>query len=381
MGGILVATSLGTACTAADVPTEASATEATKVEPPPPEPAQLEPPPRQPISLEPWVWYHAITPARARALTQVGVSNISDQPFVGAPRRYVAETKRDELQLRREDLTDAGDIDRTAWSTSIAAVESASAEPMVLGDPRSTDIVVGWRVDGGYGLRRYTQDGELRWEAGPADPDAFGEGHGALQLGLGGTTVVVYNRGAPASYLDEIDLESGHSVARTVVNPAVLSSRFVWPPPDAVHGEKLGHRWPTAEGSYVVRKQVKALVVDHAGPGNKTHWSTTLDGQGGSWWNSAALLEYQDTVVVVAYHGSSSGAVAHGLARRDGSKLFDASPGSIGMIGHSKYSNDLALTVDRAGLLRTHGNESGGRYIGVLDLEAGRLLGHEVWRH
>jgi len=312
----------------------------------------------------------------------VGASNISYHPIVGAPRRYVAEVKRGELELRREDLTNSGELGRVAWSTSISRVEdgsSSTSDAVVLRDPRSTDIIICWRRGGGYGLRRYTQEGGLRWEAEPTDPEVFDPGESAPQLAAGGATVVVYNRASSGSYLDEIELESGQPLARTVVNPAVLSSGFVWPPPDAVQGQKLGHRWPAQKGSYVVRKREKALVVDHIGPGDKTLWSATLDAQG-SWWNSAALLEHQNTVVVVAYHGSSSGAVAHGLARRDGTKLFDTSPGSIGSIGHSKYSNDLALTVDQAGHLRTHGNESGGRYIGVLDLQAGRLLGYEVWR-
>ena len=130
-----------------------------------------------------------------------------------------------------------------------------------------------------------------------------------------------------------------------------------------------------------MRKRGNGLVVEHAGPGGKRLWSSTLDAQGGAWWSSAALLEHHETVVVVAYHGAASGAAAYGLTRRDGTKLFDTSPGSIGSIGHSKYSNDLALTMDEAGHVLTHGNESGGRYIGVLDVAEGRLLGREVWRN
>jgi len=300
--------------------------------------------------------------------------------LVGAPRRYVAEAKGKALELRREELTDSDKVERVTWSTSIPGVDVARGGAVVLTEPRSTDVLVGWRVEDGYALRRYTADGVLRWVAATADPDPRPRTPSMLQMAVGATGVIVYNRGESGSYLDEVDFETGTPVARASVDSAVLSSSFDWPPSAGVRGHELGYSWPARIGSYVVRKRGKALEVEHAGADGKMLWSTTLDTQGGAWWNSAALVEHQGTVVVVAYHGSSSGAVAYGLNLRDGTKRFDASPGSIGMIGHSKYNNDLALTVDAAGHVLTHGNESGGRYIGVLDLAAGRLLGHEVWR-
>lgn len=370
-GTLVVAALLGIACTPAEPPPEVRTEDVAKVEPPQ----------SQPLSLQPWVWYHNATPALARGLMNVGVSNISYQHVVGAPRRYVAEAKHEGLELRRDDLTTSDDVERTAWSDVVPGLDADSADAVVLAEPRSTDVLVSWRIDAGYVLRRYTQDGELRWATEGADADPLDPSHFTLQLAVGGTNVLVYNRRASGAYLDEVDSETGHSVARAIVDPAVLSSRFQWPPPGGVQGHQLGHSWPARKGSYVVHKQGEALVVDHAGPGGKSLWSTTLDAQGGGWWNSAALLEHHDTVVVVAYQGSSSGAAAYGLNRRDGAKLFDTSPGSIGSIGHSKYRNELALTVDEAGHLLTHGNESGGRYIGVLDVAAGRLLGREVWRN
>lgn len=375
-GTLVVAALLGTACTPAEAPPEVSGSHVAEVKP-----ASVEAPQSQPLSLQPWVWYHAVTPAIARGLMDVGVSNISYQHIVGAPRRYVAEAGRDGLELRREDLTDSDGVKRVAWSISIPGADAGPADAVVLAEPRSTDVVLGWRTDGGYVLRRYNQDGELRWVASGVDPDPLDTTPSMLQLAAGGTNMVVYNRRASGSYLDEVDFETGHSVARGIVDPAVLSSGFQWPPPGALQAHQLGHAWPTPAGSYVVRKRGKALVVDHSESGGKRLWSTTLDPQGGGWWNSAVLLRHRETVVVVAYHGSSSGAVAYGLNGRDGTKLFDSSPGSIGPIGHSKYSNELALTVNEAGHVLTHGNESGGHYIGVLDVAAGRLLGREVWRN
>lgn len=380
--GALVGTALlGFACTSAKAPRQQEGSDVVQVEPARVDPAKTEAPQAQPLSLQPWVWYHAVTPSTARGLMDVGVSDVSYQHIVGAPRRYVAKTGRDGLELRREDLTESEGVKRPAWSISIPGAGEAPTDAVVLAEPRSTDVVLGFRIDSGYVLRRYNQDGELQWVTTGADPDPPGTRPSMLQLATGGTSMVVYNRRASGSYLDEVDFETGHAVARAVVRPAVLSSGFQWPPPSAIRAHELGHTWPTPAGSFVVRKRGNALVVDHSEPGGKSLWSSTLDPQGGGWWNQAVLLQQRESVIVVAYHGSSSGAVAYGLNRRDGTKLFDASPGSIGSIGHSKYSNELALTVDAAGHVLTHGNESGGRYIGVLDVAAGRLLGREVWRN
>ncbi len=272
---------------------------------------------------------------------------------------------------------------RVTWSVRIPQPYLGSTDAVVITEPRSKGGVVGWRMEDGYSMRRFTAQGKLRWAfeiVEFVDPDLKPLGPASLQMAIGGAGVIVYNRGESEAYLDEIDFETGDIVARRSIDRSVLRSGFDWPPPGGVRGQALGVSWPAQEGSYVVRTRGKALEVERAGADGKQLWSTTLDARGGSWWNSAALVEHQGTVVVVAYHGSSSGAVAYGLNRRDGTKRFDASPGSLGPIGHSKYHNDLALTVDPAGHVLTHGNESGGRYVGVLDLAAGRLLGREVWR-
>ncbi len=382
--GIVV---LGIACTSAEVPPKASVpseevepveVEPVEAEPVEVEPAEAEPPHQRPVSPQPWVWYHALPPKLAGGMMGVGTSSTAYQRIKGDPRRYDVAAARDGLELRRERLTRSDRVLELEWSRSIPG--STPGEVVVLVGLRSTDVIVGVRSDDEYELQRYSEDGDLQWSTTTADPEALGDSETALQLAMGGTNVVVYNRRDTGSYLDEVDFETGRTVARTIVEPVVLSSRFEWPPAEGVRGRRLGHRWPGLDGSHVVRKKGKALVVEHAGPDGKKRWSTTVDAQGGGWWNSAALVEQGDTLVVVPFHGASSGAVAYGLARRDGAVRFEASPGSIGSIGHSKYSNDLALTVDEAGHVFTHGKESGGHYIGVLDVEAGRLLGHEVWR-
>ena len=282
---LVVAALLSVACTPADAPPEVKGSRLAEVEP-----TNVERPRSQPLSLQPWVWYHEVTPALARGLMDVGVSNISYQHIVGAPRRYVADAGRDGLELRREDLTDSDGVKRVAWSISIPGVDARPTDAVVLAEPRSADVVLGWRTDGGYVLRRYNQDGELRWVASGVDPDSLPTTPSMLQLAAGGTNLLVYNRRASGSYLDEVDFETGLSVARANVDPAVLSSRSTWPPPSAVQAHQLGHTWPTPAGSYVVRKRGKALVVDHSDSGGKSLWSTTLDPQGGGWWNSAVLL-------------------------------------------------------------------------------------------
>jgi hypothetical protein len=109
-------------------------------------------------------------------------------------------------------------------------------------------------------------------------------------------------------------------------------------------------------------------------------WRTVLDPKRAPWWSSAALLEHGEHVIVVAYDDISTGASVHGVDRERGTLRFSSSPGGIGNIGHSMYANDVGLSLGDDGLVRIHGHESAGDYLGVLDPRAGRLLGHEAWR-
>ena len=120
------------------------------------------------------------------------------------------------------------------------------------------------------------------------------------------------------------------------------------------------------------------MMVTAMGPGSTKRWQTPVSIDP-SWAPRHHLVEHGDAVVAVFFHGSASGSTAVILDREDGSVRWSGPPGNIGSIGHSKYSNRVRVVPAGDGAVRVYGDESGGRYVGLLDLREG-LWGHEAWR-
>lgn len=381
---LLLAVLVAVGCTATEPPPAATRPAPSEpVRSPAPAPAEVvaEPPAALALSTLPWVWYHTFPAVLAGGLSQVGVGPVAHDHRVGNPQRYTARRDDHGIELVREYLPERGSTGEPTllWRRRVTSTAAFGDPVLQLVPSTVSQLVVALRVPGGYELQALTDEGNIRFSSIVLDPPGFAAQGAALQLGRTEDGLVVYVRNGTQAYLDEIDRSNGRPVARASFDPSVLFDRFDWPS-RGPRGHDLGHRWPAQRGAYVLAHRGKALelrATDHLG---KPRWHTTLDPEGGRWWNTAALIEHDDHVVIVLYNGASSGATAYGVDRESGALRFTSSSGGIGPIGHSRYSNEVALGSDDLGHVLVYGHESGGDYLGVLDVQAGRLLGHEVWR-
>jgi hypothetical protein len=348
-------------------------------------PVELEPtpPPAElPESDLPWVWYHTYPAVLADAFSQVGSGPVAHDHRVGDRRRYTARRDDHGIELILERLPEPGVNGEPVLAWSRRVTTTTAGDPVVQatsGVP--AQVVVALRVPGGYERHAFADDGTPRSSFIGIDPRNFDVEGGALQLGGTSERPIVYVRSDSWAYLDEIDPATGKVIARAEVGPHVLFGGFSWPPKGHV-GQLLGHCWPVRGGGgcYEARRRGEALELRAVDLAGAERWSVTLDPKGGAWSSRAAVLEAYGGVVVVAYHGAASGATAYGVDPEQGTLRFTTSPGSIGSIGHSKYSNEVALVLGDDDLVRVHGHEAGGDYIGLLDPKTGSVWGHEVWR-
>jgi hypothetical protein len=371
------------ACTSTEPP---PAPGPTLVEPAPTPVVPVEPAPPSaplPVSTQPWVWYHSYPELLVDAFSQVGTGSVAYEHRVGDRRRYVVRRNDQGVDLALEHLPEPEAVGEPVlvWRRRVTTTPIVG-EPVVQAVmSRDVQIAVALRIPGGYERHTLAEDGSPVDSAIVLDPPGFDPQGAAIQLGGTSEHPMAYVRGTERAYLDELDHDTGVPVARASFGAEVLHDAFAWPP-KGTRGERLGHCWPTLGGCHEVRRrgEVLELRAYDTAPSGDERWHTMLDPKGGRWWNMAVVIEHGEQLAVVAYHGSASGAAAWVIDRERGTPRFSGSPGSIGNIGHSKYGNEIALSLGDDGLVRAHGHESGGDYLGVLDLEAGRLLGHEVWR-
>lgn len=349
---------------------------------PEPEPA---PPPADPVAVStlPWVWYHAYPARLADAFSQVGTGPVAHDHIVGDRRRYTAHRDDQGVELVRERVRESWDEDapELAWRRRVTPTVPVLGEPVVQTMmSRHGHVVVALRIAGGYERHTLREDGTPDVSTIVLDPRGFDGRAAALQLGGTPDRPTVYVRAADRAYLDELDPESGRLTARASFGPEVLAERFAWPPP-AARSKPFGRCWPArAGGCLVLRRGGEALELRALDPDGQERWRTALDPRGGTWWTHGVVLEHGDVAIAVVHHGSATGGAAYGVDVASGALRFTASPGGIGNIGHSRYGSEVAAAVGDDGLVRVHGHESGGDYLGVLDPAAGRLRGREVWR-
>jgi hypothetical protein len=379
---LVLATLAVLACTSTEPPPQVPGPAPTEPTATPVEPDPAPPPTLLPTSTLPWVWYHTYPEVLANAFSQVGVGPVAYEHVPGDRRRYTARRDDQGVDLALEHLSEpeAAEEPVLVWRRRVTTTP-ATGEPVVqTAMSTHAEIVVALRIPGGYERHALREDGSAVTSTIVLDPPGF-DPHGAtLQLGGLSEHPTVQVRGSGHAYLDELDPATGKLTARTSFGAQVLHDRFVWPPAGP-RGQRLDHCWPTQGGGcYTARRRGEALELRATDPAGRERWHTTLDPKGGRWWNMAVVLEQGRHVAVVAYHGSASGATAYSIDRERGTLGFSGSPGNIGSIGHSRYSNDVALSLGDDGLVLVHGHESGGDFLGVLDLEAARLLGHEAWR-
>jgi len=370
------------ACTSAEPPPPAPEHAPVELIPTPVEPVPEAPPASLAASTLPWVWYHTYPAQLADAFSQVGAGPIAYEHRVGDRRRYTVRHDDQDIELVLERLPepDAEGEPVVAWRRRITTTEVWS-DPVVqtsMGTP--SQVTVALRSFEGYERHTFADDGTPRASVLVPDPPGFNSLAASLQLGGTSERPVVYVRGLGNAYLDELDPTSGEPIARARFGQEVLHERFRWPPVGP-RGARFGHRWPAeGGGDHRARRRGDAIELLATDPKGELRWRTTLDPKAGPWSSSAVVAEHAGCVVVVVYNGGSSGASAYVVDREHGTLRFSSSPGSIGSIGHSRYGNDVGLALFGQGIVRVYGHESGGDYLGVLDLGAGRLLGHEVWR-
>jgi hypothetical protein len=366
---------------------------------PPPDPPVLAPAEPIPFHIEPerepmppadslptaslgWVWYHHYPDELADSFSQIGSGLVVHDHRVGDRRRYTVRHVHGGIELVREHLPEPEGKSRPvhAWTRRVTTT-AIIGEPVVqMTSGGSEEIIVALRVPGGYERHAFADDGSLRSSSVVHDPPEFDARDAAIQLGGTSERPTVHVRSSGHAYLDEIDPATGKPTARAEFGPTVLFDHFSWPPEHGL-GRRLGHCWPIRDGGcYEVLHRGEAIELRAVDPASKERWRTALEPKGGGWYDTAAVIETGERVLVVAYHGIASGATAYTVDREQGTLLATGSPGSIGNIGHSKYHNEVALVLGADGLVRAFGHEASGDYLGVIDPSTGRLLGHEVWR-
>lgn len=314
---------------------------------------------RVPESARPWRWYHQV-PARDTGGV-LGAGALHDHTalaYVGDERRYLVERRGGALVVRRENRRATDPPVDPAWTQTF---DVGAAGAPVIGAERAIHVAAP-TARGYVALALDPDSGALRWRRVHEGED----GAGPVQLELvSGHPVVAYVHAPSGPYLHELSAETGELVARVRFGPEV-HREFVFPEALAA---PLGQATP--QGYRLVRRRERLGVE---GPG----WRTTLSDQD-PFTTHAAFVIAGDRLVVVTFCAGASGAVAYGLERESGALAWTASPGSIGSVGHSRYSSEVRAVLEGERVV-VYGQESAGRYCGLLEPSSGRLLGYEVWR-
>jgi hypothetical protein len=372
-----------------DVPPVEGQLEPARSQAPParePEPTQVvAPTPVLPGSQQPWVWHHAMPEALQREWSILGLGPTSYAVRHAPPVRYTAERRGDRIVLHRDDLTDAkaGAVAARAWT--VEAPGSAVGDPVVLNLARGEQVVVAFRIRGGYRVMDFTDQGEEG--IGPLDVlDPPGtEGPQTLQLStLTNDTVIVRNRGAGASHQDELDLFDRRHLARTSFDATILAEGFDWPP-EALVGQRFGYRWTTDTGSHVVERRGNDVhLVSRDSAGERRWDARVIDGSGKS-WTSAVVLEHDRWIVAVVYSHRSTGSSSYALDRETGAVTWLGPAGALSSERRSGHRTTVAALIDAKGQLVVYGKEVDGDYRGVLRFVpygsgSGEGVGYELRR-
>lgn len=333
--------------------------------PPAPEPAPPAPPPAPApaASVRAWRWYHAPPARDTGGLGDGALHDHAALHVVGAPRRFLIARDGGALVVRREDRTALDPPVDPAW---VRRYDVGAAGDPVIGTELGGALHAAAPTARGYVvLALDPDDGAVRWTAAHD-----GDGAGPIQLGLGGGAepIVAYVRAASGAYLHELDPATGAIGAVARFGPEVHRDAFT---PTGARALAIGR--PTQDGLRLVRAGRGGLAVR----GGPLGYVELTDSD--PFADRAAFAVLDDTVVVVTFCSGASGATAYGIDRRTGARAWATSPGSIGPIGHSRYGNDVRVAVEGERVV-VHGDESAGRYVGVLDPRLGRLLGYEVFR-
>lgn len=300
--------------------------------------------------------------APPRAWLGLGMDAIGpevDTHVVGDERSYAVrrEGARVLLARRAPDGTQVYEVEVCADATGapVLGVEAFAGVALVA-VPTARGVVV---------LARSADDGAARSEvvAVPAPLDAP-----EVQLSGSASEVLAHVRTTAGAFLVRLDVERGAVLARSAV-ASDLSRGSLDAPASAAGGLRTGQRFASAlvpGAHYVVRaprgRPPELALRDASGT---ERWSHALDGIAGC--TSAAIAEAGDAVVVASFCPSATGVVIDVLDVATGAARGSVHPYGIGSIGHSRYGNDVRVSID-GGRARVYGDESAGRYVSSIDL-------------
>lgn len=327
-------------------------------DPPAPDP---EPDPEPvPVSELPWRWYQRPPDRDTSGLGDGALHDHALLHYVDDPRRYLISREAGTLVLARENRSPFDPpVDAPAWTRRY---EVGAAGDPVVGVEIGGGLFAAAPTERGYVLLSLSaEDGSERWRRVHER-----DGPGPVQLSFSNDRVIAYVRGPSAAYLHELAAADGELLAARRFGPEVHRA---FEPPE---GRALRRGRASPEGYRLAREGREGLAVE--GPDFRTVLS-----RGDPFSDHAAFVEVDGTLVVVTFCSAASGASAWGIDLASGEERWVASPGSIGLIGHSAYSNDVRATREGDRVV-VYGDESAGRYAGVLDPASGTLLGYEVWR-
>lgn len=299
-----------------------------------------------------WRWYHRPPERDTGGLSAEALHDHTLLHEVGRPRRFEVRRDGGALEVFREDRSPFDPPTDRAWTRryDVGAtgqpVIGVTYERLLAAAPTATGYVV-LSIDETDGSERWrrviTRDGPAPVQLSSTQPEP---------------AIVVFGHGDPP-WVHELD-DEGRLTARATFGPEVHRA-FEPPAARDLHGYRVRHRGET---------------LTLLGPGGLAVTLRDDDPFGGA---LGAAVPFDDLVVAVVFHGGSSGAAAYGVDPAAGEVRWTSSPGSIGSIGHSRYSNDVRAVRDGEHVV-VYGDESAGRYVGVIDPVRGRLVGCEVWR-
>ena len=82
----------------------------------------------------------------------------------------------------------------------------------------------------------------------------------------------------------------------------------------------------------------------------------------------------------VHYHPSRSGGKVSAHDLKTGKKLWETILTAVGPIGHSAYTNQIAMNIQQKDLITIQGREAYGDYTEILDSKTGTLLANKLYR-
>lgn len=291
----------------------------------------------------PFLWYES-APAE-------GVPSVSGG--IGAAARMRTHTIGNEVLY---EVSRAGVITATSvggperWRVAVAPFEGA---PVLAG---GDEIYIAGRTQNGWRIeKRRGADGTLVWTRSGHSPCD-------VQLGVQQNLVAVHLRSGAGDRLVVLGAHDGALLVERDLDPAITRvSRF--PPATAARARRSGEVRCTG-------RRLPAECTFRA-PGQPAIRYTSY-----AWRDCRMIASVRDAgdLIFAELCSAASGVQVHGVSLSSGALRWTTRPYGIGAIGHSMWSNQIAIAIDGP-YVRVWGREGGSLgYVSTLDRATGREL-------